>query len=521
MPRYTAGLFEAPPAIERAIQDWMASVYAGHVLAKTLSRLITLQDSIAPARDALERILAVEKVYEQKIRDIGRGKSIRLEIPIPDASGPKDYFVGVRRSENEGVLVYQVGQGHRNVSYKSNWTTLYEAIRQVQMVVDARIAQASRVIRYLERNPPQSSYKENTIRVELNLLRRECLKYTDRPKAFAAVASKMFPVDLTGWKYISKSSPIIEQINHSIDEYNRALQEKIEHGKQDLKRAQDFYDSLLEGKVYSEAEISRLDREMKGPLNQSHIRLNALNGNRPSTAYALVPVPSQFNSYMVTHTYIPIDDVRKMMKVPLGPNDLMKALAVKGWDQIKVVLDFKGHSSRGGVWLESKRELQVDAKHTSPLTVKEFYEGIDWLMETARHEVQHVGQSLLGEIQGLPEIAGLPSKALRDPSVDPHGISQTTNKPQTDHALRDIEFHTDLTDSIRQFTRLVRSVRPHDRADALRQFVGLPPKNLFVGEVPPDPHFRLWKAKAPDKWKKAVSELVKAIGEQGVRIRPL
>lgn len=46
--------------------------------------------------------------------------------------------------------------------------------------------------------------------VDLYLLRRECLKYTQAGKTYKSRASKVFPVDVTGWKYVKTDEPVIE-----------------------------------------------------------------------------------------------------------------------------------------------------------------------------------------------------------------------------------------------------------------------------------------------------------------------
>lgn len=166
------------------------------------------------------------------------------------------------------------------------------------------------------------------------------------------------------------------------------------------------------------------------------------------------------------------------------------------------------------VCIEGKRELQVDVKYADPLTVEGFRLGLTWLVETVRHEVQHVGQTLLGVIQGLTEEAGLPSRSIRDLSVDTNGNPRVEGQPQQDHALRDVESYTDLTDAVDALMRLVRRVDPRERADAVREFVALPSGR--AQQITPNSHFKTWKTKAPEKWRKAVSEFVKAIGERGV-----
>ena len=169
------------------------------------------------------------------------------------------------------------------------------------------------------------------------------------------------------------------------------------------------------------------------------------------------------------------------------------------------------------------RTLEVDVINAKPLSVRTFQDGLDRITEVTRHEVQHVGQSTLsfGKADGKDKWeGGMPSPHLRDPGVDTSGVpvNPTYSKQRVLHELRDTEYFTDLADAIDACERIIRKITPKDRAGALRLFVGL--KSEFRG-IQVNPHFRVWFKEDKGKWRKAVSELIKSIGERGIRFGPL
>lgn len=212
--------------------------------------------------------------------------------------------------------------------------------------------------------------------------------------------------------------------------------------------------------------------------------------------------------------------------------EIARLLAENGWGDFKVILGFKHHVSRGGVWFPHKKELQVDqpvvgGDHLVPDTVPELREGLAGLAEIARHEFQHVGQSLFETLTGADEVRGLPPKFMRDPTKTPAGhrrdISPTSPwNPRDPHALQDVEFYTGLADEVVEFRKLTRRV-PRQR---LREVFdiwtgnqkGFISKDEFGVAVSPSSYFSTLLRENKAKWRKAVGEFVKEIEKAGVRV---
>lgn len=514
----TGGIFEGPPAMVRSIQNWMLSVYAGHVLVGVQAQIAQVQDATRPVREALAQIEEVERTFEDRIRDLGPDEAVRFSLPIVYDREIRPSFLGISRSKYGGNVPYQVGEGEKNVSYKmADWRDLEDAISAISGRVVARKERAIRTLKWLEKLAP--AQKDTTL-VELNLLKRECLQYTSKAKSYVSKVSTMIPLDLTGWKYVGASSPLIAEINIGIESQNTVLESNIRRGEAHLIKAQAVYDKLAQGKTLTPKDEASLQQERDYYWNLYRVYQAQEDGKRPSVAYA--PVSILEHGHYTSLQVAPIDQVRTYLKPLLSEGDIMGALRAKEWAEIKATLFFTEHTSRGGQWSVGPRELELDAHQIEATTLKAFREGVAWITETVRHEVQHLGQDLLKIILGLKEDAGLPSRSIREQGTDAYGRVDLKTKKMLEHDLRDVEMMTELADSVGQFLVFVKRVHREDIPAAIRGWVGLPSDLI---RIPGDPRplrvgahraFRLWKKENPGKWRKAVSEFVKALGEHGI-----
>lgn len=154
--------------------------------------------------------------------------------------------------------------------------------------------------------------------------------------------------------------------------------------------------------------------------------------------------------------------------------------------QIRVVLRYNARVQAAGAWNPGMRQLDVEVnENTSTRTIH----------RVIRHEAQHMAQTLLKEALGGVE-AGLPSKRIRTPQYkqDPSGGGAA-------HILDDQEFYPRLTDAIEEIRHTPRLWRPDGVVDpsVLRQAMR---QNRFL---------RVLKQYAPGKYRKAISEIVKAL----------
>jgi len=521
------GLFEAPPAMVEAVGLWMRSVYAGHILGQA-DYLITAmtkrkQLALEQYRDAKKK--SEKAVY--RLPDLKPGQTIRLPLegsglmfavrvrPKPRGNSWEDdewlEFLGSDRYEmavsrkgqklqwNRGSYDLGMMRGFLRKRTDRNLEMLKERVQAIQDGV--------------------SSEHEVSL-VEAHLLRKACLKYTSKAKVYKSKAKREFPLDLSGWKYVGSSSPLIDKMNQRIEAQNAAWRPQIVKMEENFTKALKFYKDLAAGKA-GQPTSSEMVWEMEKKYGMEFDRYGF---------WGLLDVWSRFDNkkgppdvakgldpYREPTT---LEYAESKIREPVRPGDVMGALKAADWGKITCTLDFKGHLKRGGVWFVGKRLLEVDVRFGTATTVQNFKQGIFEVNRVVRHELQHVGQDVLQTVQGLEENAGLPSPKLRDPSRTPLGLPRSWKEPnrgRDPHELQDVEFYTDLTDAVESFVRQSRQIPLSDRLEVLKVFVGLPgkPEKITARE---NHHFKVWRTKDKEKWKKAVSEFYKAVVERGVKI---
>ena len=216
-----AGLFEAPPAMLRDIGAWMVESYAGHVLANALPLLERVQDASAVFKKGLASNESTRAALASAA-NLSVGEFIKF--PVHDVTFSGQYKIeqwGIKRLE-DGVLRersedrsivprYVIGYGEKAVSWKpsraplsyefSGPVTLDAAQRGVLSAlskVDERLRGQVAHPRIIEGMPDL---------VEISLLVRELRSYTSKAKVYATSTKHVFPIDLSGWKYVRPGDP--------------------------------------------------------------------------------------------------------------------------------------------------------------------------------------------------------------------------------------------------------------------------------------------------------------------------
>jgi hypothetical protein len=110
-----------------------------------------------------------------------------------------------------------------------------------------------------------------------------------------------------------------------------------------------------------------------------------------------------------------------------------------------------------GLWGNREIFVFVDLKklNNSFDDLREFTYILNEARNTFRHEMQHAMQTYIRDDRGLNSFPGLPSKSIQEtnnPSNPP------PNQSSDKHSYLDIEFYTDLTDSIQQFKHFISEV---------------------------------------------------------------
>jgi len=397
---HTAGIFQGPPALERAIFEWARSVYAGHVWAYCNEKLPIFQDRIPQIQKMKSDIEAAKRGVAAAIDKLKPGATIKFEAPYIYSSYEQSFYVAVKKDPDFATYC-RVGYGERTPKFKSTMVSLEDAVKQVTTAMDSSIRMAEDAIQ--DPMMRQRTDTDDMWLVNLALLRTACKKYAQAPKSYSSKTTTTIPIDLAGWKYLDV---FIRETNKS--------------GQQVTRETVAGY------------------------------------------------------------------------------------LRAKNFESLSAVLHFKGHAGRGGQWNESTRTLEIDVPiDDTPNTVQVFEAVIESLATTTRHEVQHVGQSLLTAVAQEVKAwgAGLPSPSLRQDGYDVYGDpTQAPGKGRLDHELRDIEFHTDLADAVDAFVQLVRPIPTELRADFLRAYVGLSfDTSKFKSAPYQNKHFLGWKKKSPGK----------------------
>ncbi len=185
---------------------------------------------------------------------------------------------------------------------------------------------------------------------------------------------------------------------------------------------------------------------------------------------------------------------------------LRKALGgLSTWGEIRVDLSPKLPPGVGGSWQPATKTL------TLPLHVA----GRHQILDSVRHELQHMAQSLM-QTALQNKTFGLPSHNTRTP-----GFNQAQNRDYLKmnapgaqgldaaqfHRLDDREFYPVLTDLIEKIKDWVVREKP-DVPEQKRKILEL----LGVAGDPKKQREELltWKRHAPGKWKKAVKEIYRA-----------
>jgi len=479
-----AGVFEAPPGLLEAFLRWALPKYAGNVLYHVDQRRQSLQDRTKPLQEAMATLQRYFNEVERAVKGLSKGEVAQWTLSVPVNGVLHPYKIGVKYAFTgiKGDPRYYTDASEKRLTFrKHRWARSQDdAIYWARQNIDHSGGRIESVLKGFQQSPED----EGPSLVEATLLVREASKYTSKAKAYKTSTKTTLPITaqtLKGWRYWDAAVAGMKA------EHARLQEALIEEAN----RTEALYLWVMPHSVVAQA--------------LRYFGLDPLKDITP-------------------------DEARKAAQQPFNEADVYKILKDKGWGEITTVLVFAGHKSRGGVWMELKRKLEVDVPYWGRAPdVATFQEGITEISRIARHEFQHVGQDLLKDLTGAKEELGLPSEAIRDPNRDP--IGRRRDRPsggRSEHALQDVEFYTRLADEIGRFVRGVRQIPPALRRKALRAWVGLSP-NLTEEEGGLVTQIRTWpfhgrpffttlKRSQKGKWQKAVSEFVKGVEERGISI---
>ena len=189
-----AGQWEPPPALFRDIARWMSAVYASHILSLVEDAIEALHLA-STWRVTYERLLEAQAGFENTIRTLAPGKRYSIE--------PTEYKWPYPVVERVKDGSYQMGWARRGTKTYLVEAPLERVLHTVAKWLPDQIQTAERKTEWLTRYTGVPGDREKRL-VTLQLLRRECLKYTDTARWRANRVSETFTIDLTGWRYLTR-----------------------------------------------------------------------------------------------------------------------------------------------------------------------------------------------------------------------------------------------------------------------------------------------------------------------------
>lgn len=375
-----------------------------------------------------------------------------------------------------------------------------------------------------EMNQPDFDDGDTSL-VEFQRLRQEASTYTDNAKSYSSHAQSKIPVDLDGWPYV----------NDAMGGVHDAIDDHID----DLRQLQSNLADMLSGiDVGDSTSISLDEAYVRGLHIETGLGRMIVVNRDDEDMYSVVGPgivhEDVSRSEAVGALQQEIDDHIADIETlhnEVGMSAVHDYLDSIDFDVIKVVLNFEQHASRSGLWKRDDRLLEVDMP-ADVQSVESFDTIMNMIEQRARHECQHVAQDLLKELKDLEEIAGVPSDHIRNPDWTPHGLEKDRSpymSPQRkDHALRDIEFQTRLTDEIDHLDSMFESLPDQYHRDLFdmwtardRDAIDVDTQVELQDRIDPPfdikvrPFFRQLKSKESEKWEDAVSKAWAELQDRG------
>lgn len=514
--RVLGDTFQPPPDLLDEVQDFIIQKWTGHVLAVV--------------RDRLERLRSKQQDYGDMVDEVKEAREAAFE-DLKDIQVGEEIHYPLRPDEQKGILVGRNEEGYWYTYTKEGRPhgRTYDGYRsyKVRRKVEEKFVEALNTLIPKAREAEEVAKDEGFSYVELTRIEKAASKLAEKPRRYKSTSRTTIPIDLQGWQYIEDS----------MEDARREIRGRINA----LRAEKDNLEETL-GEAKAEEEPQDIDLS---PIRIEGLQLEYDDGTDDDNYFPFFNRVShvQDDEYKLTYDVSFNDDKEAIIDILEGTAEeaisisekalqevslaeIDRFLASEEFSQIEVVLYFDQHVKRHGQWRYRDRELQVDAT-SEPHTVEDFYAALDSLKQTARHETQHAGQYLLRDLKGLEELGGLPPGEVRDPKWDEWGRSDG-GRYQRDHALRDVEFQTRLSDEIDIFMEVVERIPREARRSAMRVWMvdaseedreqaeeinrtlGLEGRHKIKGRE----FFRMLKASEPERWEEAVKTFVDEVQSQ-------
>lgn len=534
----------------KTARKWFLSVYAGHVLdlaERKLKRLTAYADEIDKSLEAAEKWLNGLRGTLKKLKKVGQSTKIYVGM-----KGQGQWYGLKLIDQGEpGELEprYVWGEGVNRIKFDKDYESLYadEAVRltknQVGMYIERWRREKTRALNSMERSQeerihPGQRKKQDDELVTLNLIIRECKKYTSKAKAYKTKASSTLKVDLTGWKYLT--------------DYH--------------KEEQDWLKRKIEEDPDTEGKPQSLEKAMKGYM----IRLMTQGWRDPPEIQVTLffdPHQKRAGQWSIREKHLQVDvmhlaplrsveNFRKGLEKIEGT--LRHELQHVGQDalrQIKYLKEDAGLPSRkirqkgadpSGHPLEqvdkkkiqeakksltafmvALRKLKNDGQKTKKFTfyhatgapvklfaklrVRNLLRQTGEVQETYYHLYEGNG-SYAGDWKDLKEVREFVNRYYVEPiaQMKKEGPRIRWDKPRIQHSLRDVEFQTDLGNAVEYFMANLTNVGKKDWREYFHAFTGSKAHEVY------NPHWFFKGIKQNrKKWQVAVREFTKEVKKRG------
>jgi hypothetical protein len=160
--------------------------------------------------------------------------------------------------------------------------------------------------------------------------------------------------------------------------------------------------------------------------------------------------------------------------------------------QIRVDLEFKSNGKERGYYDHGKHKIQlfIFDKYLYVNDVEHFKLFKATILRTVEHEIEHMAQFILGDLlrkknfidkKEIGDTAGLPKKKIRNLKHDFYGRDIENFDDETSrlpHPEQDIEFYTDIKNSISYFKFHIGQIINSAKKDLFKAWVGEEPNRF-------------------------------------------
>lgn len=500
--------FQPPPDLLEKVRGFVVQKWAGHILAVVRDRLGRLREKQEDYSDMVDQVRDARQKAFDELKSMETGEEVHYPL---------------RPDEQKGILIGKDPQGFWYTYTKEGQPhgRTYDGYSayKIRRKAEEKFVEALNNLIPKAEEAEEVAQDEGFSYVELTRIEKAASKYAQEARRYKSTARTTITIDMEGWKYI----------DDAMDDARQEIRERINELKE---KERNLEETLEEAKT--DGELKEIDLS---PIRVDGLQLELDDGTDDDNYFPFFNTVShvQDDEYKLTYDVSFSDEKEAIAEVLEGTAEeaisitkraleevnlaeMDRFLAQEDFLDIKVVLHFDQHVRRDGRWNYFDRELEVDAT-SEPHTLEGFYEALDSLKQTVRHETQHVGQYLLRDLKGLEELGGLPPDEVRDPKWDEHGQA---GGYQRDHALRDVEFQTRLSDEIDIFTSVVEKVPRESRRAAMRMWMGdereddgnqIEEINETLEldrdrEISTREFFRKLKRRDPERWEEAVKTFV-------------